>query len=124
MPMGVDGFSYADLHAPARLRDLHAVFGQGVAAADPHLWTEWSAYAASPDAPRPAIEVSDLIVRMAPYVTRCVSRRFQIDEATAGAVAGTRALDALFRFKVDFVRRRRRAGARPTGWPWLPTSTP
>ena len=50
--------------------------------------------------------MSDLIVRMAPHVSRFVSRLFRIDEATAGAVAGTRALDALFRFKVDFVRRR------------------
>ena len=94
MPMGVDGFSYADLHAPARLRDLHAVFCQGVAAADPPLWTEWSAYAAAPDAQRPATEVSDLIVRMAPHVSRFVSRLFRIDEATAAAdvkVAGPRA---------------------------------
>ena len=106
MPLGVDGFAYADLHAPARLRDLHGVFCRDLAGADPSLWSEWSAYAASPDAPRPATEVSDLIVRMAPHVSRFVSRLFRIDEATAGAVAGTRALDALFRFKVDFVRRR------------------
>jgi len=106
MPLGADGFSYADLHAPDRLRALHEVFCREVEAAAPDLWREWSGYAAAPDAPRSAVEVSDLIVRMAPHVGRFVARLFDVGEAAREVEAGTRALDVLFRFKVDFVRRR------------------
>ena len=49
---------------------------QEVAAADPVLWDAWSAYAAQPDAPPPPVEVSDLIVRMAPHVSGFIARLF------------------------------------------------
>ena len=51
MPLGIEGFSYADLHDALRLKDLHGVFCQEVESADPDLWQAWSAYAADPDAP-------------------------------------------------------------------------
>ena len=40
MPLGIDGFTYADLYSPSRLRDLHELFCARVAAADPSLWTQ------------------------------------------------------------------------------------
>jgi len=106
LPLGIDGFRYADLHVPARLRDLHEVFAREAAAADPVLWAEWSAYALAPDTPRAAAALSDLIVRMAPHVSRFLARLFRVERAEADAVEATRALDTLFRFKADFVRRR------------------
>jgi NAD(P)H-flavin reductase/NADPH-dependent glutamate synthase beta subunit-like oxidoreductase len=106
MPLGIEGFSYADLHAPARLRDLHELFCQEVAAADPALWSEWDVYRVAPDAERSPLEVSDLIVRMAPHVSRFVAKLFGVEGVAAGLVAGTTALDPLFRFKIDFVRKR------------------
>ena len=106
MPLGIPGFVYADLHVASRLKDLHDVFCREVASADAAFWEEWSAYAASPVAPRSPIEVSDLIVRMAPHVSRFLMRLFRAEEAGAGLVERTRDLDVLFRFKVDFVRRR------------------
>ena len=106
LTLGIGGFQYSDLHDPARLRDLHDVFASETAATDPALWAAWSAYAAEPDAPRPATEVSELVVRMAPHVSRFVGRLFRVEDASASAAAATRALDVLFRFKVDFVRRR------------------
>jgi NAD(P)H-flavin reductase/NADPH-dependent glutamate synthase beta subunit-like oxidoreductase len=106
MPLGVEGFTYADLHSPARLRDLYERFCQGVATADPAFWAEWDAYRSDPDAPRPAVQVSDLIVRMAPHVSRFVEALFQAGGASASVRAHTHDLDELFRFKVDFVRKR------------------
>jgi hypothetical protein len=35
MALGIDGFTYADLHQPARLRDLHVEFSRQTAAFDP-----------------------------------------------------------------------------------------
>ena len=106
MPLGIEGFSYADLHVASRLRDLYEVFCHRVEAADPQLWADWDAYRADPDAPRTPQQTSELIVRMAPQVSRFIAALFRIEEA-AGAIDGqTTALDALFRFKVDFVRKR------------------
>jgi NADPH-dependent glutamate synthase beta subunit-like oxidoreductase/NAD(P)H-flavin reductase len=106
MPMGIAGFSYADLHRPERLRDLYGTFCDRVAAQEPELWATWDAYRQAPDAPRSPIERSDLIVRMAPHVSRFVANLFHVDDAWAGIAASTLELDALFRFKVDFVRKR------------------
>ena len=52
MPLGVEGFTYADLYSPARLQDLYERFCREVAAADPAFWAEWDAYRREPDAPR------------------------------------------------------------------------
>jgi NAD(P)H-flavin reductase/NADPH-dependent glutamate synthase beta subunit-like oxidoreductase len=106
MNLGIDGFSYADLHAPDRLRDLYELFCRDVARADPGLWAEWDVYRAAPDAGRPPLEVSDLIVRMAPHVSRFVARLFTVGGAAEGTTAATASLDPLFRFKIDFVRKR------------------
>ncbi len=106
LTLGVPGFTYADLHDPLRLRDLHDTFLAEVARADAPLARAWDEFRAQPDVPRPATDVSMLYVRMAPHVSRFVARLFGV-EAEAGAMASaTRAHDALFRFKVDFVRRR------------------
>ena len=52
MPLGIEGFTYADLYAPSRLSDLHDEFCRQAAEADPALWAEWDAYRTAPDAPR------------------------------------------------------------------------
>jgi len=106
MPLGVEGFSYPDLYSPARLQDLYERFCRGVAAADPAFWAEWDAYRSAPDAPRSPVQVSDLIVRMAPHVSRFVQTVFRVDGAAGDLRARTHDLDELFRFKVDFVRKR------------------
>ena len=106
MPLGIEGFTYADLHDPARLHDLHDLFCRDVEGRDPAFWAEWARYQAEPDAPRTPMEVSDLLVRMAPHVSRFVAELFVVEEARAGTVTVTAAMDALFRFKVDFVRKR------------------
>ena len=98
LTLGIDGFTYADLHDPVRLRDLHTVFCDRVAAADPALWASWDAYRQDPDAPRPAVERSDLIVRMAPHLSRFLIELFDVKDAAAGVVQSTKELDALFRF--------------------------
>ncbi len=106
MPLGIDGFSYADLHDPARLRDLHDVFCRTVSNRDPALWALWDRHRSRPDASDVSSEASDLIVRMAPHVSEFVARLFRIEEPRAGTAAVTATMAALFRFKVDFVRKR------------------
>ncbi|MDE3155118.1 MAG: FAD-dependent oxidoreductase, partial [Acidobacteriota bacterium] len=104
--LGVAGFTFEDLHRPERLRDLYDRFCEEVAAADPAFWRAWDAYRQDPDAPRAATEVSSLLVRMAPHVSRFLVRLFGDGEEADRLRAEAARLDELFQFKVDFVRRR------------------
>jgi NADPH-dependent glutamate synthase beta subunit-like oxidoreductase/NAD(P)H-flavin reductase len=106
MPLGVEGFTYADLYSPTRLQDLYERFCLDVAAADPAFWAEWDPYRRDPDAPRSPVAESDLIVRMAPHVSRFVQQLFGVGAAAGAVRTSTQELDQLFRFKVDFVRKR------------------
>ncbi|MGE3274261.1 MAG: FAD-dependent oxidoreductase [Vicinamibacterales bacterium] len=103
--LGLAGFTFADLHQPARLRELHDRFTEEVARLEPELWQRWQAYAAAPTSLGP-IERSHIVVDMAPHVSRFVTKLFGVGPAAEALVAATAAYDDLFRFKIDFVRRR------------------
>jgi NADPH-dependent glutamate synthase beta subunit-like oxidoreductase/NAD(P)H-flavin reductase len=105
-PLGVSGFTFADLHEPERLASLYERFCEDAAAADPAFWQEWNAYRADPDSPRPPVALSNLLTRMAPQVSRFITRLFDVDAATSAIGSATRDQDDLFRFKIDFVRKR------------------
>jgi NADPH-dependent glutamate synthase beta subunit-like oxidoreductase/NAD(P)H-flavin reductase len=115
-PLGLPGYTFGDLHVPERLASLYDRFVEDVRASDPGLWTEWGTYSARPDQQAPTT-VSRLVIAMASHLSRFVTRLFDV-EAVAGALSrATAAQDDLFRFKVDFVRRRvlplLKTGARP-----------
>ncbi|MGE0359246.1 MAG: FAD-dependent oxidoreductase [Vicinamibacterales bacterium] len=104
-PLGLPGFTFADLHQPERLADLHARFVAAVREVEPALWDRWEAHRQAPDGLGP-VERSALLVAMAPHVSRFVARLFAVGEEAERLAAATRAYDDLFRFKIDFVRRR------------------
>src|SRR5260370_426699 len=104
--LGVPGYVFGNLRDPERLASLYERFCEEVEAADPALWHEWEAYRSAPDAPRSPIALSNLLIAMAPYVSRFVARLFQVEPSVAALTAITHDQDVLFRFKVDFVRRR------------------
>ena len=105
-PLGVPGYTFADLHEPERLASLCDRFCEEASAADPALWREWDAYRRAPDAPMPPVALSNLLIAMAPHVSRFLKRLFDVDAPASAIAASTRVQDDLFRFKVDFVRRR------------------
>src|SRR5882762_4756335 len=104
--LGVPGYTFADLHDPERLASLYERFCEEVEAADPGFWVQWDAYRRSPDAPRTPLALSNLLVGMAPYVSRFLTRLFQVQPDLDALRRATTAQDDLFRFKIDFVRRR------------------
>src|SRR4051794_16000546 len=89
-PLGLPGYTFADLHEPERLASLYERFCEGVAAVDPALWSEWEAYRRAPDAPRPPIALSNLLIAMAPHVSRFLTRLFDVDAPTAAIAESTR----------------------------------
>ncbi len=103
--LGILGFSFADLHQPARLGDLYRHFVGEVTASEPELWAQWEQYRSVPES-LGAVARGNLVVAMAPHLSRFVTRLFSVGSDAEALVAATRAYDVLFRFKIDFVRRR------------------
>ena len=103
--LGIAGFTFADLHQPARLHALYELFCEDVRRTDADLWAQWDAHRLNPTALGP-VPRSNLIIAMAPHVSRFVSRLFGVGPQAEAMAAQTRAYDDLFRFKIDFVRRR------------------
>ena len=103
--LGISGFTFADLHQPSRLHDLHDRFVTIVKASEPELWAQWEQYREVPESIG-AVARGNLVVAMAPHVSRFITRLFGVGTEADELVAATRAYDVLFRFKIDFVRRR------------------
>ena len=85
---------------------MYERFCEEVEAADPGFWAQWDAYRQAPDAPRTPLALSNLLVGMAPHVSRFLTRLFQVQPDLDALRRATTAQDDLFRFKIDFVRRR------------------
>ena len=103
--LGIAGFTFADLHKPARLHALYELFCDEVRRTEPDLWAEWSLHRLTPTALGPVAR-GNLMVAMAPHVSRFITRLFGVGPDAAAMIAGTEAYDDLFRFKSDFVRKR------------------
>ncbi len=101
--LGLPEFTFADLHEPARLADLYGRFIAEVVGTEPALWERWQAQAAAPPGP---VDRSALLVALAPHVSRFIAKLFAVGPEAEVLAATTRAYDDLFRFKIDFVRRR------------------
>ncbi len=99
--LGIDGFTFADLYQPRRLRDLHAAFWRHADGADPGLRAAFEASAtASPG------EESEILIRTSAVLGAFVARLFAIEDAVAAVVAETEALSPVYRLKKDFLRPR------------------
>ena len=103
--LGIAGFTFADLHQPARLRELYSRFVDQVKTVEPELWSQWQQYRDVPESLGPVAR-ANIVVAMAPHLSRFVSALFSVGEDVEALVGATRAYDVLFRFKIDFVRRR------------------
>src|SRR5215471_4437313 len=104
--LGLDGFEYADLYKPERLKELLDVFDCEVAGANPELFAAWDDYRNHPDKPRSAPEISALLVAIADSVSQFLTRMFGIASEVDALAAATADQNPVFRFKIDFVRRR------------------
>src|SRR5688572_29312009 len=104
--LGIPGISYADLFDPDRLRDLLNVFDAELAAANPELFAAWDSYRRGPEQPRTPVEISALLVGVAGHVSSFVVRLFQIEAEAAALADATADQNPVFRFRIEFVRRR------------------
>ena len=87
--LGIAGFTFADLHKPARLHALYELFCDDVRRTEPELWSAWSSHRLTPTALGPVAR-SNLIVAMAPHVSRFITRLFGVGPDAAAMVAGVK----------------------------------
>src|SRR5438477_10941472 len=104
--LAVPGFTYSDLYKPERLKELLDVFDCEVAAANPELFAAWDDYRNYPEKARTQPEISALLVAMAGHVSEFLTKLFGIAPEVDALAAATADQDPVFRFKVDFIRRR------------------
>ncbi|MCB9915641.1 MAG: FAD-dependent oxidoreductase [Planctomycetes bacterium] len=77
--LGIEGFSWADLHRAERLADLHQAFLAWFREADTDLAPRWDAYRADTSTLN-AIDESRLLIEVGRYVSRFVAKLFNIEE--------------------------------------------
>lgn len=102
-PLGVTGFSFADLHDPRRLRDLHATFWQFAGGRDGTLAVR---FATLQDESLSRPEQSDVLIDVAEHLGDFLAELFQIVPEADCLRSETRSLEAIFQFKQDFLKAR------------------
>jgi NADPH-dependent glutamate synthase beta subunit-like oxidoreductase/NAD(P)H-flavin reductase len=76
--LGIPGFHYADLYDTARLKDLLDEFDTTIEQQNPELFRAFQDYRLSQGAGLEPTEISDLLVRMGPYVGQFVAKLFNV----------------------------------------------
>jgi NADPH-dependent glutamate synthase beta subunit-like oxidoreductase/NAD(P)H-flavin reductase len=106
MPLGVDGFIYADLYDAARLSDLLGVFDRWFAETAPEARAQFEAYRACKGVGMKRVQQSEAILAAAPFVGRFVGTLFGVDDQLEIFRADVRKNDPLWRFRKDFTKKR------------------
>ncbi|HEX8186842.1 MAG TPA: FAD-dependent oxidoreductase, partial [Pyrinomonadaceae bacterium] len=105
-PLGIEGFTYGDLHRPERLRALAEAFYAEVESADAALHARLSEYVgARGENLKGSKAESELLIEAAPHLSRFVARLFRVEAERGRLAAEIRAQDPVFQFK-QFVQRR------------------
>src|SRR5579859_4776760 len=106
MPLGVPGFRYADLHDPAKLAELTALFDRFFAAESPEMHARFEAYRVSKGEGMTPLARSEALLAAAPYVGAFVAKLFGVEKEAQNFQQLVRRNDPLWRFKKDFVKKR------------------
>ena len=106
LPLGIDNYSYADLYNPLRLKALHTDFHEYVKRHDVDLFNAFQAYQLCQGEDMSAQNISDLLVRMAPYVNQFIAQLFQIEaEVALQAQNIQQELDTIFLYQQEIVKK-------------------
>lgn len=104
LTLGIPGFNYPDLYDSARLKDLLEVFDASVERHDSQLHNEFKAYRQNQGEGLSPEAISDLLVRMGPYVGQFVARIFNVSEQHQAQGAKIKdEIDTIFTFKNEIV---------------------
>ncbi|MDO9269340.1 MAG: pyridine nucleotide-disulfide oxidoreductase [Methylobacter sp.] len=104
LTLGIPGFNYPDLYDSARLKELLDVFDASVERHDSALHSEFKAYRQNQGVGLSAETISDLLVRMGPYVGQFVAKIFNVSEQHQAQGAKIKdEVDTIFTYKNEIV---------------------
>jgi NADPH-dependent glutamate synthase beta subunit-like oxidoreductase/NAD(P)H-flavin reductase len=118
LTLGIPGFSYPDLYDPKRLSDLLSAFERFVGERDPDLLSEFCAYRACQGEGMTPQAISDVLVRVAPYLGQFLARLFGIEEIRAAKRdLVKKELETVFRYRQEIVEEAvKRLGEESRNW--------
>jgi NADPH-dependent glutamate synthase beta subunit-like oxidoreductase/NAD(P)H-flavin reductase len=105
MRLGIDGFTYADLYRPDRLRELAAVFYAELAEVDPAVHRPLMDYMGRRGEGYADKQESELLVLAAPYLSQFVARLFDVEAERRRQIEAVQAQDPIWIFRT-FINRR------------------
>jgi NADPH-dependent glutamate synthase beta subunit-like oxidoreductase/NAD(P)H-flavin reductase len=104
LTLGIPGFEYADLYDTQRLADLLAVFDQSVQKHDPELFAELAAYRACNGEGMAPEQISELLVRTAPYVGTFVAELFKVSDVRDQQISHIRSeVESVFVYRTEII---------------------
>ncbi|HEY3174516.1 MAG TPA: FAD-dependent oxidoreductase [Candidatus Polarisedimenticolia bacterium] len=103
--LGQPGFRFRDLYDVHRLPDLSRAFDAFLDESDPETFGKLVGYRRDCERMGP-VQTSEVLVCVAPWVSRFVGRLFGIEKELAGLAAGTSIEEPVVRFRREFVMRR------------------
>jgi NADPH-dependent glutamate synthase beta subunit-like oxidoreductase/NAD(P)H-flavin reductase len=106
LQLGINGFSYTDLYSPASLATLHDHFLSRVKERDRSLYDKWIVYAHQGVSESDPIEVSNLLIAMAPHVGEFIADLFNIQQERKQGIDLAMREKVIFEFKRDYLQRR------------------
>lgn len=106
MPLGIEGFVYKDIFAPARLRELYDVFCTDLKTRAPDVAASYEAYVKCQGAGMTPEQVSTVLLAVSPFVSAFVGRLWGVEKELAGLAEEVKDRTPLWRFKQDFAKKR------------------
>jgi hypothetical protein len=106
LELGEAGFTYPDLFDPARLAELTDRFDAYFLGADADAFARFAAYRKTGGQGVKPEEVSEVLLAVAPHVSRFVARLFLVEAETGTRIREAKERSSLWHFKKEFVKKR------------------
>ncbi len=104
--LGIEGFSYADLHDVDRLNDLFQVFCRWFSETDQAVYENYNRYRITKGSGWKPQDISSIIIDTARYVDRFIAMVFNTADAQLELKNSVEMQRLIFRFKKEFLQRR------------------
>ncbi|MEI8134478.1 MAG: FAD-dependent oxidoreductase [bacterium] len=105
LQLGIPGFQYPDLYQPEKLSELHTIFLARIAEKDALLHQRWTKYATSMGEGHTPVEISQLLVDLAPHIGAFVAELFGIETSRKSLLDLASREKVIFKFKQDILLR-------------------
>lgn len=105
LQLAIPGFTYFDLYQPEKLAELHSVFLSELLVRNSSLHNRWLEYSANGGNGITPVEISQILVDMAPYVGSFVAKLFGIEKSRKAGMDLAAREKVIFKFKQDILQR-------------------